>query len=261
MLELSPIWQCVLGAGFCFLCTSIGASFVFAIKNKRERQLTGFLAFAGGIMIASSYFSLLSPAIASCEEKNLPVYLYVAIGFLVGGIFIVLSDIILSKFFDTKKFSKHKTFKRSVIFVGSITFHNIPEGMAIGIAFGSLTLGADASTIASAFMLALGIGLQNIPEGTAVALPLKAQGVSSKKAFFIGVMSGIVEPIFAVLAFLLCVYIASFLPFLLSFAAGAMVAVATCELIPESVSNGKNRATIYMTIGFFLMALLDTAFD
>ena len=256
--SLAPIWQCVIGALFCFLCTTTGASLVFFFRKHNEDKMSSILALAGGIMIASSFFSLLSPAIETCEQNDLPIYLFVAIGFLVGGLFIVLSDKILDKFFNLEKFSKHKTFKKSVIFVGSITFHNIPEGMAVGVAFGSLTLGADVTTIGAAFMLAFGIGIQNIPEGTAVALPLKAQGISTRKSFFIGMLSGIVEPIFALLAFLLCVYVSSILPFLLSFAAGAMVAVACCELIPESVKNGKNKATILLTIGFFVMALLDT---
>lgn len=256
--SIEPIWQCVIGAMFCFLCTSIGASLVFFFKKGNTNKMNGVLALAGGIMIASSFFSLLMPAIETCEENNLPIYLFVAIGFLIGGIFIVLSDKILDKFFNLEKFAKHRAFKRSIIFAGSITFHNIPEGMAIGVAFGSLTLGADSATITSAFMLALGIGLQNIPEGAAVALPLKAQGVKTSKSFFVGMLSGIVEPIFAVLAFLLCYYVGTILPFLLSFAAGAMVAVACCELIPEAVKNGKNKATIFLIIGFFIMALLDT---
>ena len=258
--NLSPLLQCLIGATFCFLCTTSGASLVFMFQKKKQHQLFGLLSFAGGIMIASSFFSLLVPAIESCQEKDLPIYLYVALGFLVGGVFIVLSDKILDKFFNLKKFEKHKIFKRSVIFAGSITFHNIPEGMAIGVAFGSLAFGIDSTSFASAFMLALGIGLQNIPEGMAVALPPKAQGVSTKKSFFVGLLSGIVEPIFAVIAFLLCVYISSILPFLLSFAAGAMIAVATCELIPEAVSHHKNKATLFMLFGFFIMALLDTAF-
>ena len=258
--SLPPIWQCVIGAMFCFVCTTVGASLVFLFKNKKQEHLTTLLSLAGGIMIASSFFSLLTPAIETCETNNLPIFLYVAIGFLVGGLFIVLSDKILDKFFCLEKFSKHRTFKKSIIFVGSITFHNIPEGMAVGVAFGSLTFGGDVTTVAGAFMLAFGIGIQNIPEGAAVALPLKAQGISTKKSFFIGMSSGIVEPIFALLSFALCVYASSILPFLLSFAAGAMVAVACCELIPEAVKNGKNKATIFLTIGFFIMALLDTAF-
>lgn len=255
---LPPIWQCVIGAMFCFLCTTIGASLVFFLRSNDSKKLSGVLALAGGIMIASSFFSLLMPAIEECEAKDLPIYLFVATGFLIGGIFIVLSDKILDRFFNIQRFSRHRAFKRSIIFAGSITFHNIPEGMAIGVAFGSLTLGADVASITSAFMLALGIGLQNIPEGVAVSLPLKVQGVKPRKAFFVGMLSGIVEPIFAILAFLLCVYVGTILPLLLSFAAGAMVAVATCELIPEAVQNGKNKATVFMVIGFFIMALLDT---
>ena len=257
---LSPIVQCLIGAGFCFLCTTLGASLVFLIKDGNIKKLYVLLALAGGIMIASSFFSLLAPAIETCEEQNLPVYLYVALGFLIGGAFIVLSDKILDKFFSYDKFSKHKKFKKSVIFAGSITFHNIPEGMAVGIAFGSLALNADPVTAMSAFTLAFGIGIQNIPEGVAVALPLKVQGVSTKKCFLIGLISGIVEPLFAIFAFLLCFFVSSILPFLLSFAAGAMVAVATCELIPESVGYNKNKATLFMILGFVIMALLDTAF-
>lgn len=261
MLEgLSPLVQCLLGVSFCFICTTLGASMVFLIKGNNPKKLYVLLSLAGGIMIASSFFSLLNPAIEACEEQNLPVYIFVALGFLIGGLFIVLSDKILDKFFSMEKYSKHKNFKKSIIFAGSITFHNIPEGIAVGIAFGSIAINADPTMIMSAFALAFGIGIQNIPEGVAVALPLKVQGVSTKKCFFVGLLSGIVEPIFAIMAFLLCFFVSSVLPFLLSFAAGAMVAVATCELIPESVAHNKNKSTLFMILGFVIMAVLDTAF-
>lgn len=262
LLDSIPVfWQCVICAVFCFLCTTFGALLIFAFKNKSPEQMCKLLAFAGGIMIASSFFSLLSPAIEACEKDNLPIYLYVAIGFLVGGIFIVLSDKILDKFFNLERFAQHKKMKRAVVFTGSIIIHNIPEGMAVGVAFGSIATATGGAHAVSAMLLALGIGIQNIPEGLTVALPLRAQGVSAKKAFCVGTLSGSVEPIFAVLAFALCFYVSSFLPFLLSFAAGAMVAVATCELIPEAVKCGKNKATVFMIVGFAVMALLDTAFQ
>lgn len=258
---IPTFWQCVICAVFCFLCTTFGAMLIFAFKNKSPDQMSKLLALAGGIMIASSFFSLLSPAIEACEENNLPIYLFVAIGFLVGGLFIVLSDKILDKFFNFERFAKHRAMKRAVVFTGSIVIHNIPEGMAVGVAFGSIATATGQPSAVAAILLAVGIGIQNIPEGLTVALPLRAQGVSTKKAFIVGMMSGSVEPLFAVLAFALCFYVTSILPFLLSFAAGAMVAVAACELIPEATKCGKNKATIFMVIGFAVMALLDTAFQ
>ncbi len=265
MLELLDnipiIWQCVICAMFCFLCTTFGALLIYAFKNKNPDQMSKLLALAGGIMIASSFFSLLSPAIDACEENDLPIYLYVAIGFFIGGTFIVLSDKILDRFFTFEKFAKHRAMKRAVIFTGSIVIHNIPEGMAVGVAFGSIATATGDATAISAILLAVGIGIQNIPEGLTVALPLKAQGVSTNKSFVVGMLSGSVEPVFAILAYVLCFYVTSIMPFLLSFAAGAMVAVATCELIPEAVKCGKNKATIFLVVGFALMALLDTAFS
>ena len=259
--NVSVFLQCVICAFFCFLCTTLGALFIYIFKNKNPEQMSKLLALAGGIMIASSFFSLLSPAIESCQKNNLPIYLYVAIGFLVGGVFIVLSDKILDKFFKLERFSKHRALKRAMIFTGSITIHNIPEGMAVGVAFGSIATSMGDATTVSAILLAVGIGIQNIPEGLTVALPLRTQGISTNKSFVIGMLSGSVEPLFALLSFALCFYVTSILPFLLSFASGAMVAVATCELIPDAVKCGKNKATIFMIVGFFIMALLDTAFQ
>lgn len=256
---IPTFWLCVIGGFICFLCTTLGAGFVFIFKNFSQKYLTIILAFSGGVMIASSFFSLIIPAIQTCEQQSLPAFLFITLGFFVGGTFIIISSKILDRFFTQTNYINRSGFKRSIMLTASITLHNIPEGMAVGVAFGSL-LNPTPSGIISAFMLAIGIGIQNIPEGASVALPLKREGVSTKKAFSMGILSGIVEPIFAPIAFCLCFFISGILPFLLSFAAGTMIAVAVCELLPEAVAISKNRSIFFLTIGFVLMALLDLVF-
>jgi len=259
-LDLPVVIQTLIATLFCWFCTTLGASIVFFFVKIKPKYLTAMLALASGVMIASSFFSLLQPAIEACKENNLPTSLYVAIGFIIGGLFIVLSDKILDKFFKLEKYKDHKAFKKSIIFTGSITIHNIPEGMAVGVAFGSIGVGLESATVATALLLALGIGIQNIPEGTAVSIPLKQQGCSSKKSFIIATLSGIVEPLFAPLACLLCIFFNGILPFLLSFAAGTMIAVATCELMPEACKGSKNYSILFVILGFAIMAVLDTSF-
>jgi len=252
-------WLTIISGGLCFLCTSLGSSFVYIFKNFNQKHLTALLAFAGGVMIASSFFSLINPAIESCEENNLPAFLFISLGFFIGGAFIIISSKILDKFFTIDKFTTHKELKRSIMLTSSMTLHNIPEGMAIGVAFGALIGVESTASLISAFMLAVGIAIQNIPEGASVSIPLRREGVSTTKSFFIGSASGFVEFIFAPLSFLLCFVVGSILPFLLAFAAGTMIAVAVCELLPEAVSYSKNRAILYLTLGFVVMAILDLA--
>lgn len=257
--SISTFWLCVIGGFICFICTAIGAGLVFIFKNFNQKYLTIILAFSGGVMIASSFFSLIVPAIKTCEEQNLPAFLFITLGFFVGGSFIIFSSKILDKFFSQSNYLNKHGFRRCVMLTSSITLHNIPEGMAVGVAFGSLVNSTTAGII-SAFMLAVGIGIQNIPEGASITIPLKREGLPAKKCFSIGLLSGLVEPIFAPIAFGLCFFISGILPFLLSFAAGTMIAVAVCELLPEAVAISKNRSILFLTIGFAFMALLDLTF-
>jgi ZIP family zinc transporter len=211
------------------------------------------------LLIASSFFSLINPAIEVCEEKNLPTVLFISLGFFVGGAFIIISSKILDNFFKFDKYAKHSGIKRSIMLTSSMTIHNIPEGMAIGVAFGALAGIDNTASLVSTFMLAIGIAIQNIPEGASVSIPLHRDGVPVVKSFFIGSASGFVEFLFAPLAFLLCYMVSNLLPFLLAFAAGTMIAVAVCELLPEAVSHSKNRAILFLTLGFVTMAILDLA--
>ena len=248
----------LVGGIFCFACTTFGSSGVFFFKNTSNRIMTSLLAGAGGVMIASSIFSLLLPAIDYCNNNAVKEIVFVVIGFLCGGLLLAFSNIFLDKKLVKVKNLEINKYKRNFMLVSAITLHNIPEGMAIGVAFGYCAFG-DTTAIIAALGLAIGIGLQNIPEGASISLPLRRDGLSRKKSFIIGSMSGIVEPIFAVLACLLAIFIETALPFLLAFSAGAMMTCAIIELIPESVQESKNLALMFSTIGFCIMALLDIA--
>jgi len=259
-VKVATIFLCIIAGLVCWGCTTLGASAVFLVNKLQGKTIAILLSLSAGVMISASFFSLLNPAVEMCEKQNLPAFLFVALGFFVGGSFIVFSSKILDRFFEYDKFAGHKGLKKSIMLASSITLHNIPEGMAVGVAFGALTAGTAQTSVMSAFMLAIGIGIQNIPEGASVSLPLRMQGVSKGKSFLTGMMSGVVEPIFAPIAFLVCSFVSSILPFLLSFGAGTMIAVATCELVPEAVHWSKHRAILFLTLGFVIMALLDLAF-
>jgi ZIP family zinc transporter len=215
--------------------------------------MDAMLGFAAGVMTAASFFSLLAPAIEHCKTLNLTPWLITSIGFLSGGLLLFISDKIFNKLLNKKN-------KRILMLISSITIHNIPEGLAVGIAFGSIYYGLDGVTTLSAIMLAIGIGLQNFPEGSAVSIPLRRDGMSTKKAFFYGQLSAIVEPLAGVLGAILVLKMRTLLPFFLSFAAGAMIYVVISELIPESQSNKKKEImAIFTIIGFTIMMILDVA--
>lgn len=252
-LNLNYIYQALLATIFTYLVTLLGASIVFFFKKISKNVMDAMLGFAAGVMIAASYFSLLAPAIDTSSELNLNPWLITSIGFLFGGLLLFLADKIFNKFLGKKN-------KRILMLISSITIHNIPEGMAVGIAFGSTYYGINGATTISALMLALGIGLQNFPEGTAVSIPLLREGMSRKKAFFYGQLSAIVEPIFGVIGAILVLKMQLLLPFFLSFAAGAMIYVVISELIPESQTNEKKELmAIFTIIGFIVMMILDVA--
>ena len=242
--NVSPILLAFIATLFTYSVTAIGAALVFIFKKINKNVMDAMLGFAAGVMIAASYFSLLSPARDMAESLNMNVT--------------NLFDKKLSK--KTNKENKNNSFKRCLMLITSITLHNIPEGLAVGVAFGSIIYGLDGATLSSALLLALGIGLQNFPEGTAVSVPLRREGLSRKKAFFYGQLSGIVEPISGVLGALLVLKVRLLLPYLLSFAAGAMIYVVVQELIPESQTNKrKELMALFTLIGFSVMMILDIA--
>ncbi len=262
-INLHPVLQAFLATLFTWAITALGASVVFFFKKVNKSIMDAMLGFAAGVMIAASFWSLLEPAIAMAESLQMISWLIVLIGFISGGALLFISDKIYDIVKKKKKETKtqnHSRLKRCFLLVFSITMHNIPEGLAVGVAFGSLGYHISGATLAAAMTLALGIGLQNFPEGSAVSLPLRREGMSRGKAFFLGQMSGFVEPIAAVIGALLVIKIQMLLPFLLAFAAGAMIYVVVEELIPESQSNKKKDVMAFFTlIGFSIMMILDVA--
>lgn len=243
--------------------TALGASSVVLFTSPNQKILNFMLGFASGVMIAASFWSLLQPAIERAEENsNIPAYIVATLGFLFGAVFIWLSDKVVSvarkKVNNTKRDSK--SFNRIIMLILSITLHNIPEGLAVGVAFGALREGYTAESLMGAISVAVGIGLQNFPEGAAVSIPLRREGYSRKKSFFYGQASGMVEPIAGIIGALLVIYVETILPYALSFAAGAMILVAVHELIPECQKNQSEQpyfATMGIILGFAVMMLLD----
>lgn len=252
-INLNYVYQALIATIFTYFITLLGSAIVFFFKKINKNIMDAMLGFAAGVMTAASYFSLLAPAISSSVELNLTPWLITFIGFFAGGMLLFIADKIFNKIFTKKN-------KRILMLISSITIHNIPEGMAVGIAFGSVFYGISGATTLSAIMLAIGIGLQNFPEGSAVSIPLLREGMSRKKAFFYGQLSAIVEPIFGVIGAILILKLRILLPFFLSFAAGAMIYVVVSELIPESQTNEKkDLMAIFTIIGFSIMMILDVA--
>jgi len=240
--------------------TALGASIVFFFKKVNGNVLDAMLGLSAGVMISASFWSLLNPAINQAEALGMTSWLVVSFGFLSGGLILIFGDILFGKILNKRKRKNTNSLRRSLMLIFSITLHNIPEGLAIGVAFGSIALGVDGATLAAAFMLAIGVGIQNFPEGTAVSLPLRRENFSRKKAFVYGALSGIVEPIAGLVGCMLVMYVQNILPFFLSFAAGAMIYVAISELIPESQKNShKNLMSLFTILGFVIMMMLDVA--
>lgn len=266
-LELGPVTQAFLAGLFTWGLTSLGASVVFLTKNVSQTILDSMLGFAAGVMIAASVWSLIIPSIEMTEAMGGIGWLPAAIGFLVGGLFLRLCDAYLPHLHIGLPTSDAEgvptSWRRSTLLVLAITLHNIPEGLAVGVLFGAAATGIDptgTATIAGAVALALGIGIQNLPEGTAVSVPLRREGVKVGKSFYYGQLSGMVEPVFAVVGALAVIYVQPILPFALAFAAGAMIYVVVEELIPESQMHGNTDiATLGTMIGFVIMMTLDVA--
>lgn len=262
--ELNPIWQAFIATCFTWFVTALGASLVFFFKNVNKRFLDGMLGFAAGVMIAASFWSLLAPSIEMAEASGVPAWLPAAVGFILGGLFLWAVDKILPHLhvgLPLEKAEGMKTnWQRSILLVLAITLHNIPEGLAVGVAFGALQVDSSA-TLTGAIALAIGIGLQNFPEGTSVAVPLHRAGMSRLKSFWYGQLSGVVEPFAGVLGAIAVIFIKPLLPYALAFAAGAMIYVVIEELIPESQIDNKNVhiATGGAMLGFVIMMILDVA--
>ena len=251
MDNLSPVLMAFIATLFTWFITLLGSGIVYFFKKINKNILDCMLSLSSGVMIAASFFSLISPAILMCEKLNINKIILPSIGFICGGLLITLMDYFFSKKYVDKR-------KRCLMLVSSITLHNIPEGLAIGVAFGSIMYNLDGATISNAIALAIGIGIQNFPEGASVSMPLRREGMSRKKAFFYGQLSAIVEPISGVIGALLVLKMRIILPFLLAFAAGAMIYVVVSELIPECETNkNKSLITMFSLIGFTIMMILD----
>ncbi len=264
VLTIHPVLQALFATLFTWGVTALGAAGVFLAREIKRRTLDTMLGFASGVMIAASFWSLLAPAISMAETMGVPGFLPAVIGFLMGGGFLFLVDKTLPHMHLAMPRNSSEgvktNWRRSVLLVLAITLHNIPEGLAVGVAFGAAASGLGDTTTAAAIALAIGIGLQNFPEGLAVSAPLRREGLSRWKSFLYGQASGIVEPIAGVLGALAVLLIRPILPYALSFAAGAMIYVVVEELIPES-QNGEHSdfATMGVMAGFALMMLLDVA--
>ena len=255
--------QLLLGLMIPFLGTTLGSGLVFLMKDKLNKKVEKLLlGFASGVMIAASIWSLIIPSIEMAENQGIIPWIPAAIGFLLGIVFLLTLDSIIPHLHlgSEKPEGVKSKLKKTTMMVFAVTLHNLPEGMAVGVTFAGFLLGNAGITITGAIALAIGIAIQNIPEGAIISMPLKSEGMSKPKAFLYGVLSGIVEPIGAILTILLINVLTPILPYLLSFAAGAMIYVVVEELIPESqAGEHSNIGTIGVAIGFVIMMILDVA--
>ncbi|MFG0333638.1 MAG: ZIP family metal transporter [Maioricimonas sp. JB049] len=262
--EFNPIVQALLAGLFTWSVTALGAASVFFSCQFDQRLLDSMLGFAGGVMMAASYWSLLAPAIEIAENRGTAPWGPAAAGLIAGVFTLWALDKLLPHLHPGMPTEQAEgpasTWQRSVLLVTAITLHNIPEGLAVGVAFGGVISGIPSATLDGAGALALGIGLQNFPEGIAVAMPLRGEGMSRRKAFWFGQLSAVVEPVAAVLGAAAVAYAAPILPYALSFAAGAMIFVVVEELIPESQQAGHvDLSTVAFVVGFTVMMILDVA--
>jgi ZIP family zinc transporter len=264
-LQLHPVWQAFLATLFTWGVTAAGASLVFFTKSVNPKLMDSMLGFAAGVMIAASFWSLLAPGIEMAEDLGHTPWLTAVIGFMGGGIFMRLTDRLLPHVHPSLSNDKTEGIKtswqRSTLLVLAITLHNIPEGLAVGVAFGAVAAGLPSATMGAAIALAIGIGIQNFPEGTAVSVPLRREGLSKGKSFLLGQFSGMVEPVAGVLGALFVLHMQNILPYALCFAAGAMIFVVVEELIPESQRKTAHIDTVTMATmtGFSIMMMLDVA--
>ena len=261
---LSPIWQALVGGILTWFVTMVGAACVFVTRSVNQRLLDSMLGFAGGVMLAASFWSLLAPAIEISQQWSMPSWIIPAIGFVSGGLVLWILDKTIPHLHPDLGREQAEgpptKWHRSILLVTAITLHNIPEGLAVGVAFGGVIAGVPAASLGAAIALAIGIAIQNFPEGIAVAMPLRGEGMSAGKSFWYGQMSAIVEPVAAVVGAATVAYSAPMLPFALSFAAGAMVFVVVEELVPASHRHGNvDLATCCLMAGFTFMMVLDVS--
>jgi ZIP family zinc transporter len=268
MIELfkgfSPVLQSLIATTFTWLMTALGAAMVFFAKGLNQKLFDTMLGFAGGIMISVSYFSLLAPAIDMSTGVTLPSWVPVTAGFLLGGFFLWLLDKILPHLNPSCPPEKSEGIKtpwqRNTLLILAITLHNIPEGLAVGVAFGAAAAGYSKANLISAVLLSFGLGLQNFPEGMAVSVPLRFDGMSRRRSFFFGQLSGIVEPIAAIFGALAVSSMQSMLPYALGFAAGAMIYIVIEEIIPGAQRcQNSDLATIGAMLGFAVMMVMEVA--
>ncbi|MEL7498642.1 MAG: ZIP family metal transporter [Planctomycetota bacterium] len=262
--SLPPVLQAFIGGLLTWLCTALGAAIVFVTRTVNQKLLDAMLGFAAGVMLAASYWSLLAPAIEISEHGPLPSWLVPTLGFVSGGLMIWLLDRTIPHLHPDKPIEEAEgpktSWHRSVLLVSVITLHNIPEGLAVGVAFGGIIAGVPEASLGAAVALSIGIAIQNFPEGIAVAMPLRAERMPAGKCFWYGQLSAIVEPIAAIIGAAAVTIAAPFLPFALSLAAGAMVFVVVEELIPGSQRNNHvDLATCSLMAGFAFMMVLDVA--
>lgn len=264
---LDPVTQSLYGGLFTYALTAMGAALVFFTKTVNDKVMDAMMGFAAGVMIAASFWSLLTPSISMAEAQGMIEWLPAAIGFLTGGLFLRICDAYMPHLHPGFPIEEAEgvptSWRRATLLVLAITLHNIPEGLAVGVLFGAAASGVDptgSATILGAVSLALGIGIQNFPEGVAVSMPLRREGISVGKSFWYGQLSGIVEPISAVIGAAAVLMIQPILPYALAFAAGAMIYVVIEELIPESQLHGNTDiATLGTMVGFSVMMILDVA--
>jgi ZIP family zinc transporter len=263
--QLHPVTQALFATLFTWGVTAAGAALVFFTKAVRPKLMDAMLGFAAGVMIAASFWSLLAPGIAMAEQMGQVSWVTAAVGFLGGGVFMRLTDRILPHLHPTLAMNEREGIKtswqRSTLLVLAITLHNIPEGLAVGVAFGAVAAGLPSATLGAAAALAIGIGLQNFPEGAAVSLPLRREGMSRTRSFMLGQSSGMVEPVAGVLGAMFVMHMQGILPYALCFAAGAMIFVVVEELIPESQRTTAHIDVVTLATmgGFAVMMVLDVA--
>ena len=257
-MENPIVWALIATLG-TWAVTAAGAATVFLFRRPSPEAMNRMLGFSAGVMIAASFWSLLQPAIAlAAEQDGLPPWLVATLGFLLGAVFLWASDRVVTCV--SCRSERGNGANRVVLLILAITLHNIPEGLAVGVAFGALQRGASPEAVMGAVSIAFGIGLQNFPEGAAISLPLRQEGISTGRAFLYGALSGVVEPIFGISVVLAAGTITPFMPWLLSFAAGTMMYVVTEELIPEAhLGEHSNTGTMSVMFGFVVMMILDIA--